>query len=147
MNALLSSPLPSSVLLDKITNCLHNNPNNLNRLNQHGRMPRLHLPQLSNIRPLILRHLFYHDLPKEEGEYRVSKLRSQSTNAFTSGTDSYAGWLDVPVWYIATVEDKALPVFVQRMMVQMAEDQGADVRQLREVETGLTKSQREIMRS
>ena len=80
--------------------------------------------------------LFYHDLPKEEGEYRVSKLRNQSTKAFTDGTDSYAGWLDVPVWYIATVQDKPLPVFVQKMLVQMAKDAGADVRQVREIETG-----------
>jgi pimeloyl-ACP methyl ester carboxylesterase len=48
------------------------------------------------------------------------------------GEHSYSDWMDVPVWYLATTEDKALPVQAQRMFVQSAKDAGADVT-LREV--------------
>jgi hypothetical protein len=81
------------------------------------------------------RELFYPDLPKEEGEYWVSKLRDQSLKAFTDGKDVYAGWMDVPVWYLSTLEDSGLPAEMQRLTVQIARDAGADVT-VREVATG-----------
>ncbi|OCL10649.1 alpha/beta-hydrolase [Glonium stellatum] len=81
------------------------------------------------------RDLFYHDLPTEEGNYWVSKLEKQSLKALAEGGEhAYAGWMDVPVWYLATTEDKALPIQAQRMFVQIAKDAGADVT-LREVES------------
>lgn len=53
-------------------------------------------------------------------------MTKQSSRAFTEGRDIvYAGWKDVPVWHVITVEDKALPVEMQRMLVGMAA--GADV--------------------
>ncbi|OJJ61427.1 hypothetical protein ASPSYDRAFT_43362 [Aspergillus sydowii CBS 593.65] len=74
------------------------------------------------------RELFYHDLPAEEGEYWVSQLASQSLKSlFEGGEHSYSGWLDVPVWYIGTVEDRGLPVVVQRMQMGMGRAMGADV--------------------
>jgi pimeloyl-ACP methyl ester carboxylesterase len=74
------------------------------------------------------RELFYHDLPAEEAEYWVSQLTSQSLKAlFEGGEDSYAGWKDVPVWYIGTIEDKGLPVVMQRMQVGMAREMGGIV--------------------
>jgi len=74
------------------------------------------------------RELFYHDLPEEEGNYWVSKLTKQASNALTSGGEhSYSGWKDVPVWFLATTEDKALPVQAQTYFVQLAKDSGADV--------------------
>ena len=79
------------------------------------------------------KELFYHDLPTEEGNYWVSKIEKQSLKALMEGGEhSYSGWMDVPVWYLATTEDKALPVQAQRMFVQSAKDAGADVT-LREV--------------
>ncbi|KAI2934668.1 hypothetical protein CBS63078_1218 [Aspergillus niger] len=61
------------------------------------------------------RELFYHDLPEEEARYWVSQLRPQSLKAlFEGGEYSYAGWKDVPSWYIGTGEDKGLPVLMQR---------------------------------
>lgn len=81
------------------------------------------------------RDLFYHDLPAAEGEEWVSKLTTQSTKSlFGGGEYSYAGWKDVPVWYLATVEDHGLPFEVQKMFVQMARDAGADAT-LREIGT------------
>lgn len=74
------------------------------------------------------RELFYHDLPEEEGNYWVSKLKRQGLKVLEEGGEhSYSGWMDVPVWFLATTEDKALPIQAQRMMVQGAEDVGADI--------------------
>jgi pimeloyl-ACP methyl ester carboxylesterase len=81
------------------------------------------------------RQLFYHDLPEEEGNYWVGKLEKQALRPMMDpegGEHSYAGWMDVPVWFLATTEDKAFPVQAQKAMVQMAKDAGADVT-LREV--------------
>ncbi|TVY82441.1 Methylesterase [Lachnellula suecica] len=81
-----------------------------------------------------IRELFYHDLPIEEGEYWVSKLEKQALRPLTEGEHSYAGWKDVPVWFLATTEDKALPFEAQKFFVQTARDAGADVT-VREVES------------
>lgn len=81
------------------------------------------------------RELFYHDLLEEEGNYWVGKLTKQSMKAFTTGADvGYAGWKEVPVWYLATTEDRSHPTEVQRMIVQAAKDEGGDVT-LREIAT------------
>lgn len=81
------------------------------------------------------RELFYHDLPQDEADYWVSQLTSQSLKAlFEGGEYSYAGWKDVPSWYIGTVEDQGLPVLVQRMAVGMAREMGASVEH-RELQT------------
>lgn len=74
------------------------------------------------------REMFYHDLPQEEAEYWVSQLTTQSLKAlFEGGEYSYAGWKDLPSWYIGTVEDQGLPVLAQRMSVGMAREMGANV--------------------
>lgn len=74
------------------------------------------------------RELFYHDLPAEEAEYWVSQLTPQSLKAlFEGGEFAYAGWRDVPAWYIGTVEDRGLPVAAQRMVVGMAREMGGHV--------------------
>jgi len=74
------------------------------------------------------RELFYHDLPEEEGELWVSKLTKQALKPLTEGGEhAYSGWKDVPVWYLSTTEDKALPVQGQQFFVQLARNDGADV--------------------
>ncbi|RAK95977.1 uncharacterized protein BO80DRAFT_417846 [Aspergillus ibericus CBS 121593] len=81
------------------------------------------------------RELFYLDLPAEEAEYWVSQLTTQSLKAlFEGGEHTYAGWQDVPVWYIGTVEDRGLPVLAQRMQVGMAREMGGRVEH-RELQT------------
>lgn len=81
------------------------------------------------------RELFYHDLPAEEAEYWVSQLTTQSLKAlFEGGEYTYAGWRDVPTWYIGTVEDRGLPVLAQRMQVGMAREMGGSVEH-RELQT------------
>ncbi|KAH8661710.1 Alpha/beta hydrolase fold-1 [Ilyonectria robusta] len=79
------------------------------------------------------KELFYHDLPSEEGGYWVGRLQKQALKAFTTGAaDGYAGWKEVPVWYLATTEDKALPIEAQRAFVQGAQAEGGNVT-LREI--------------
>lgn len=74
------------------------------------------------------RELFYHDLPEDEGNAWVSKLQSQSLKSlFEGGEHVYSGWKDVPSWFLATVEDKALPVQAQHYFVQVAKDAGGVV--------------------
>ncbi|KAF2805394.1 alpha/beta-hydrolase [Mytilinidion resinicola] len=72
--------------------------------------------------------LFYHDIPDEEAKALIAQLRPQTVASLTEVSDlAYSGWLDVPVFYLATIEDKGLPIEAQRMFVQMAKDAGAEV--------------------
>lgn len=81
------------------------------------------------------RELFYHDLPEKEAEYWVSQLTTQSLKAlFEGGEYTYAGWQDVPTWYIGTIEDRGLPVLVQRVQVGMARELGGIIEH-RELQT------------
>jgi len=74
------------------------------------------------------RDLFYHDLPEEEGNYWVGKLTRQASKPLMEGGEwAYAGWMDVPVWYLATTEDHAFPYQAQTIMTQMAKDRGGDI--------------------
>ncbi|KAF2421522.1 alpha/beta-hydrolase [Tothia fuscella] len=71
---------------------------------------------------------FYHDLTKEDAKSWVDKLEKQSTEALKNGAEfSYSGWKDVPVWYLETTEDRALPHVVQQMFIQIAKDAGGNV--------------------
>jgi len=72
--------------------------------------------------------LFYHDVPADEADYWVNQLTTQSLKALFEGREhAYAGWQDVPTWYIGTVEDRGLPVVLQRVQVGMARGQGGVV--------------------
>ncbi|KAH6672230.1 Alpha/beta hydrolase fold-1 [Halenospora varia] len=74
------------------------------------------------------RESFYHDLPVEEGEYWVSQLTKHSLKSLMEGGEhAYAGWMDLPVWYLGTSEDRTFPTSAQRMMVKWAQDAGGDV--------------------
>jgi pimeloyl-ACP methyl ester carboxylesterase len=81
------------------------------------------------------REFFYHDVPTEEVGHWIAQLTPQSLKSlFEGGEHSYAGWTDVPSWYIGTIEDQGLPVVVQRMAVAMAREMGAQVEH-REMQT------------
>lgn len=80
--------------------------------------------------------LFYHDLPASEAEWWTSKLTKHSLKAlFEGGEHAYAGWKDVPCWYLVTTEDRTLPVEAQRKMAGMAREAGGSV-EVREVRSG-----------
>lgn len=81
------------------------------------------------------REFFYHDLTADEAEYRISQLAPQSLKALYEGAEySYSGWLDVPSFYIGTIEDHGLPAVVQRLNVGMARGMGASAEH-RELQT------------
>ncbi|PLB55672.1 alpha/beta-hydrolase [Aspergillus steynii IBT 23096] len=81
------------------------------------------------------RELFYHDLSPTEAAYWTAQLTPQSLKALFEGREhTYAGWQDVPVWYVGTTEDRGLPVLAQRVGVGMARGMGARVEH-REVRT------------
>lgn len=81
------------------------------------------------------REFFYHDLPTEEGEYWASQLTTQSLKVlFEGGEYTYSGWMDVPVWYIGTIEDRGLPVLAQRIQMGVAREMGGRVEH-RELQT------------
>ncbi|RYP71288.1 hypothetical protein DL769_004725 [Monosporascus sp. CRB-8-3] len=83
-----------------------------------------------------VRELFFHDLPEEEGKYWASNLGGQSLKSLMEGGEhTYAAWMDTPCWYLATTEDRGLPVEAQRMFVQMAKEAGGDVA-IREIRSG-----------
>lgn len=74
------------------------------------------------------RDLFYHDLPEEEGKAWVGKLAPHSLKSLAEGGEyAYAGWKDVPCWYLLATEDHSLPEEVGEMFVKGAVDAGADV--------------------
>lgn len=70
------------------------------------------------------RELFYHDLPEAEGNEWVAKLRKQSVDAFYSGELVYAGWKEVPAWYLITTDDKTFPIEVQHKIAEDAQKEG-----------------------
>ncbi|KAF4958683.1 hypothetical protein FGADI_2233 [Fusarium gaditjirri] len=71
---------------------------------------------------------FYHDLPPADADHATSMLTTQSLKALFEGREySYSGWLDVPVWFIGTVEDQGLPIFVQRAQIGMVRVLGGRV--------------------
>lgn len=74
------------------------------------------------------RDMLYHDLPEEEGKAWVAKLTKHALPSLLGGGEyAYAGWQEVPTWYLKTLEDHALPVQLQEWTVQVARDAGADV--------------------
>jgi pimeloyl-ACP methyl ester carboxylesterase len=79
---------------------------------------------------------FYHDLPPDVAESFVGQLMPQTLKSFYEDGDvAYAGWMDVPTWYVAATQDHTGPVAFQRGMVDEAIKAGADVTS-RELDTG-----------
>ena len=81
--------------------------------------------------------LFYNtDLTPEDAKHWAMKTGTHPSATFLEdGEHMYAGWKDVPVWHMACTEDVAVPVNIQRMLIQGAKDAGANVTS-REVKSG-----------
>lgn len=73
--------------------------------------------------------LFYNtDLSPEDANRWAMKTGTHPAAAFVEGGEHmYAGWMDVPVWFLACTEDLAVPVEIQRMFIQGVKDAGANV--------------------
>lgn len=70
---------------------------------------------------------FYNDLPPEEVEKLIPKLVNYSAGAPASSDGIYAGWLDVPVWYLFCTLDEVITLKGQEIIVQICRDDGADI--------------------
>lgn len=82
------------------------------------------------------RDLLYHDLPAVEGKMWASELQRQSLKALKEGGEHvYAGWADVPNWFLLTLDDHAHPAEAQRTMAHSAKEAGGDVT-IREIHSG-----------
>lgn len=73
------------------------------------------------------RKLFYHDLSPDEAETWIKRIVKQSSGAMSTREGVYAGWADVPVWYLVCLDDQAMPVHIQEGMVEAARRKGADI--------------------
>lgn len=73
------------------------------------------------------RQIFYSDLPADEAGQWAVKLQPQAVAALIDAENSYAGWKDVPVWYIAAEKDGIMSFEYQKRWYQGAIAEGADV--------------------
>ncbi|EXJ58541.1 hypothetical protein A1O7_05968 [Cladophialophora yegresii CBS 114405] len=78
---------------------------------------------------------FYNDMSREEGEKWVSKLINYSSATRSARDSVYAGWKDVPMWYLVCTNDKAIVPQLQHDLVKRCRAAGADVT-TRECESG-----------
>lgn len=61
--------------------------------------------------------VFYNDLPKEEQDAAVKKLVPQSYQVMHSPL-TYCAWRDVPTSYLYCEQDQAIPIHIQKLMVE-----------------------------
>ncbi|OJJ05153.1 hypothetical protein ASPVEDRAFT_834030 [Aspergillus versicolor CBS 583.65] len=71
--------------------------------------------------------LFYNDLSPEEADMWKGRLVKQSSACVKDIENFYPGWLDVPVSYILTTHDNALPVHAQEALVAASKKAGASI--------------------
>jgi len=93
-------------------------------------LPFFHVNKETGFADLITspQKLFYHDLSNDEADYWTSELTTQTLKSlYEGGEHAYAGWMDVPVWYLGTTEDQGIPVLAQRMQIGMARAMGGHV--------------------
>lgn len=64
---------------------------------------------------------FYNDIPREEADYWVSRLKGHAAGSFATPLQ-YAAWKDIPTWYLYALQDNAILIKVQRRFVQEARD-------------------------
>lgn len=89
---------------------------------------------LTDEKPTGIIQRLYHDVPNEEAKHHVNMLRKQSLVSMTASEGIYAGWLDVPSWYLLTTADMAMTPERQTQMIQLAREAGAEIT-VRELES------------
>ncbi|KAL2800571.1 Alpha/beta hydrolase fold-1 [Aspergillus keveii] len=74
-------------------------------------------PDRTIVNPLSPEEIFYDDMSPPEIETAISELNPHAYQSF-SGIVTYEAWRDVPTTYLYCLQDKAIPMRVQRMLVQ-----------------------------
>lgn len=69
------------------------------------------------INPDTPEKVFYNDLPEADQKAAVAKLMPQSYQVMHS-TATYAAWRDVPSTYLYCKQDAAIPLEIQKLMVE-----------------------------
>jgi pimeloyl-ACP methyl ester carboxylesterase len=80
-------------------------------------------------------HAFYSDLPNDEAQKWATELEKLSRFAVGAHEHVYAGWKDVPVWYLFCKADTMMALSQQEAYVKKARDGGGNVT-TREVDAG-----------
>ena len=70
---------------------------------------------------------FYSDMPEEEAKKRVAKLIKFSAQILVAEDSVYAGWRDVPMWYLVCTKDMAIRTELQEDMIRKCREGGADI--------------------
>ena len=83
--------------------------------------------ELNSPIPQTAKERFYHDLPADDQDRSVDVLGKQSAGAYADTENTYSGFLDCAVWYLATKDDRALPYEFQQAILNNVKEQGADV--------------------
>ena len=81
------------------------------------------------------RQAFYQDLPTDEARKWEGLLKKQSFAALITSNNVYAGWQDVPIWYMLCETDAVFPSNFQERMLNDARKLGAQV-EVRRVDAG-----------
>jgi pimeloyl-ACP methyl ester carboxylesterase len=68
----------------------------------------------------------YHDLPLQEAQGWISKLRPQSLATFEDKTRS-AAWRKIPTSYLVCEDDRAIPMEGQEAMIARIKEEGGDI--------------------
>lgn len=72
--------------------------------------------------------IFYNDIPRDEARaWKEKLLVKQSAATFKDRDNIYAGWQDVPLWYLFCKLDKAIPIQAQEGMIAAVREAGASV--------------------
>jgi pimeloyl-ACP methyl ester carboxylesterase len=74
-------------------------------------------PDKTIVNPLTPEEIFYNDMSASETASAISELKPHAYQAF-SGIVTHEAWRDVPTTYLFCLQDKAIPMHVQRMLVQ-----------------------------
>lgn len=69
------------------------------------------------VKPMTPEHIFYNDMPDDLVKSSVASLRPHSYQCFHSPV-KVASWQTIPSTYLYCLQDNAIPMFVQKMMVE-----------------------------
>jgi hypothetical protein len=63
--------------------------------------------------------VMYNDMEPEDARHWAGRLVKHSSATRASSQGVYAGWKDVPVWYIFCTKDQAAPIAAQEKMINL----------------------------
>lgn len=77
-----------------------------------------------------IKDVLFNECPQGDIEHYLGMIKKQraDTHEGPLGREGvYAGWMDVPSWYLLCTKDNAIPISLQEEMVRNAREMGADL--------------------